>query len=260
MRSVLIVSIALITAASAARAADTGPVVTPGPLDAPPAFPPVYTSLPNPTPGPIKAAPAYVRTTIYDWTGFYVGINGGGVVGSADWTSVPGATSGSSSMSSGLVGATVGYNLQTGEPWVLGVELDLDWSDLRARAATTTCAPDCQLTASWLDTTRLRFGWVFDGFVPGGILPYVTGGMALGLLNAASAGAPFGNQPQANFGWTAGAGVEFVITGALRAKFEYLYVDLDNLNCTVACGGGPVSFHPVANVFRAGLNYRLWMN
>ena len=259
MKSVVsLASVALIASASAAFAADAGPTVTPGPLDAPPAFPQVYTA-PGPAAGPVKAPLAYGKTSIYDWTGFYLGINGGGGFGSADWSAAPG--SGRANMSGGLFGGTVGYNLQTGEPWVLGVELDLDWSDFRATTpATATCPPGCELKGPWLDTNRLRFGWAFDGIVPGGILPYVTGGVALGLFNADIVGAPFGTREQANLGWTAGAGVEFVITGAWRAKVEYLYVDLDNVNCGSACPLGPVSFHPIANVIRAGLNYRLWMN
>ena len=258
MKSVVsLAGVALIASASAAFAADAGPTVTPGPLDAPPAFPQVYTA-PGPAAGPLKAPAAYGKTTIYDWTGFYLGINGGGGFGSAKW-SLPVGISGRSDVSSGVVGGTVGYNLQTGEPWVLGVELDLDWSDFGASVPPAFC-PGCQLKAPWLDTNRLRFGWAFDGLVPGGILPYVTGGVALGMLKADIIGAPFGTQDQANLGWTAGAGVEFVISGAWRAKVEYLFVDLGNIHCGSACPITPVSFNPTENIIRAGLNYRLWMN
>jgi outer membrane immunogenic protein len=257
---VCLASLALIASASAAFAAATGPTVTPGPLDAPPAFPQVYTAPGPAAAGPLKAPPAYSKTTIYDWTGFYLGINGGGAFGNADWSSVPDATGGRFGITSGLVGGTVGYNLQTGEPWVLGVEVDLDWLDFHGTALAPSCLTGCQLNEPWLDTNRLRFGWAFDGIVPGGILPYVTGGVALGLLNADIVGAPFGTREQANLGWTAGAGVELVITGALRAKVEYLYVDFESVHCGVACNGGLVSFNPTANVIRAGLNYRLWMN
>lgn len=261
MKSVVsLASLALIASACAAFAADPGATVTPGPLDAPPAFPQVYTAPGAAAAGPLKAPPAYGKTTIYDWTGFYVGVNGGGGFGSVGWSSVPDATSGRFDITSGLVGGTVGYNLQTGEPWVLGVELDLDWSDFHGTALTPSCLAGCQLKAPWLDTNRLRFGWAFDGIVPGGILPYVTGGVAFGMLKADIAGTPFGTQEQADLGWTAGAGVEFVITGALRAKVEYLYVDLGDIHCGTACAASPVSFSPTANVIRAGLNYRLWMN
>jgi opacity protein-like surface antigen len=100
---------------------------------------------------------------------------------------------------------------------------------------------------------RLRFGYAFDT-----ILPYITGGVAIANFNADIVGAPFGTATATNLGWTAGAGIEFAITNALRAKVEYLHADLNGFSCNVACGGGPVSFNVNANVIRAGLNYRLW--
>jgi opacity protein-like surface antigen len=179
---------------SVAPAAAAEAVVNPGPFDAPPAFPQVYSGPPVAPGEPLKAPPAYATTKIYDWTGFYIGVNGGGALGNADWSSVPDLTSGTLDVSGGLVGGTVGYNLQTGEPWVLGIELDVDWSRLRGTASPTSCAPGCQLNVSWLDTARVRFGWTFDGFVPGGILPYVTAGVALSDLRASIIGTPFGRK------------------------------------------------------------------
>src|SRR5207244_12010186 len=52
----------------------------------------------------------------YMWTGAYVGLNAGISFAHVDWSSsVAGdALSGSSSSSSGVIGATIGYNLQVG--------------------------------------------------------------------------------------------------------------------------------------------------
>jgi outer membrane immunogenic protein len=67
-------------------------------------------------------------------------------------------------------------------------------------------------------------------------------------------------------GWTVGVGLEYGFTEALRAKVEYLYVDLNGFSCNTGCSGspvvpgGPVSFTMHDNVIRAGLNYRLWIN
>lgn len=210
--------------------------------------PAMAADLPTPYKAPLYSAP-------FNWTGFYVGINGGGAFGNAAWTSVPDVTSGRSNVSGGLVGGTAGYNLQTGEPYVFGVEADLDWSSIRGTVPPASCAPGCDVTNPWLATVRLRFGYAFDG-----IMPYVTGGAAIARLNADIVGAPFGTEGANNLGWTAGAGVEFAITGALRAKVEYLYVDLNGFSCNIACGGGPISFNVNASIIRAGLNYRLWMN
>ena len=60
-------------------------------------------------------------------------------------------------------------------------------------------------------------------------MPYVTGGFAWGHshinLNDA-AGAVVSSPGQTQFGWTAGAGVEFAISGNWSAKAEYDYIDL----------------------------------
>ena len=52
-------------------------------------------------------APPYIAPP-YNWTGFYVGINGGGGFGRSDF-SAPFPT-GSFNTSGGLVGGTLGYN------------------------------------------------------------------------------------------------------------------------------------------------------
>ncbi len=257
MKTVVMAGIAFIASAGAALAADAQPVISPGPFDAPPAFPAGQTRWePTVNPGPFDPPPAYPARRLYDWTGFYIGINGGGAFGTTDWTSVPNVTTDRSSVSGGLIGGTAGYNLQTGNPFVVGVEADYDWADIKGTTPATSCAPGCELKVPWLATARLRFGYAFFD----GILPYVTGGVAISDLNADIVGAPLGTDHARNLGWTAGGGAEFVLSDALRAKVEYLYVDLNGFSCNVACGGGPVSFNLKTSIIRAGLNYRLWMN
>ena len=46
---------------------------------------------------------------LYTWTGFYLGVNGGGGIGNSKWD-----TTNSFNISGGLFGATVGYNYQYG--------------------------------------------------------------------------------------------------------------------------------------------------
>jgi outer membrane immunogenic protein len=250
MKPVLMASIALIVS-TAAFAADTGPVVTPGPFNAPPAYPRVVT------PGPFDAPPAFTHSKLYDWTGFYAGINGGGTFNDVRWFSGPDGFGGTTSVTSGLIGGTVGYNLQAQDPLVLGFEIDADWSGIKGTITAPTCVAGCELDVPWLGTARLRVGYAFDQ-----ILPYVTGGVALGDLRADIVGAPFGTETGRNLGWTAGAGIEFVLSGPLRAKIEYLHFDLNGFTCGTSCSAvaGPVEFNFSSNVVRAGLNYRLWMN
>jgi outer membrane immunogenic protein len=258
MKTVLIAAIVLITSAGAAVAADAEPVVPPGPFSPPPAFPaprPVQDATVRPGPFDAPSAYTYMTSTLYNWTGFYVGVNGGGAFGSTPWGSIPDGTTGTASNSGGLVGGTLGYNLQAGDRVVIGIEGDMDWSGISATVPPASCAPNCELKIPWLATARLRFGYSF-----GGLVPYATGGIAIGRLDADIVGAPLGTQGTTNLGWTVGGGVEFVITGGWRGKVEYSYVDLNGFSCFTACGGGPISMNFRTNVFRAGVNYRLWMD
>jgi hypothetical protein len=72
---------------------------------------------------------------------------------------------------SGLIGATIGYNLQTGYPIVLGVEADLGWSGLSRTVAVADCNPGCNIQNPWIMTARLRGGYAFNT-----IFPYLTAG------------------------------------------------------------------------------------
>jgi outer membrane immunogenic protein len=199
----------------------------------------------TPAPRYYPKAPAYIPAPVYNWTGFYIGINGGGAFGGSSWNST-----GNRDISGGLVGGTVGYNYQIGHA-VIGVEGDIDWADISG-STTNGCPLGCKTSDTWLSTARGRIGYAADRF-----MPYVTGGAAFGDIRASTPG--FATATTTNAGWTIGGGLEGAIAGNWTAKAEYLYVDLGNFNCGLNCGAGVtnnVSFH--ANVLRAGLNYRFW--
>jgi outer membrane immunogenic protein len=200
---------------------------------------------PSPAPAPYYKAPAYIPE--YNWSGFYLGINGGGAWGKSTWT-----TPGSISTSGGLVGGTIGYNYQMNQV-VLGVEGDIDWADINGTVTNAaTCPPGCKTTDSWLGTVRGRLGYAADRF-----MPYITGGLAVGNIEPSAPG--FSGANTTNAGWTIGGGIEFAIAGHWTAKAEYLYVDLGSINCST-CGpvAGAVTQNVTytANVFRGGINYR----
>ena len=197
---------------------------------------------PRPAPAPYYKAP--VAMQVYNWTGFYIGINGGGGFGRSDWDSI-----GSSfDVSGGLVGGTVGYNYQFGQA-VVGVEGDIDWADING-TTNTACPFGCKTSDHWLSTVRGRLGYAADRF-----MPFVTGGAAFGDIRASTPG--FAGASNTEAGWTVGAGLEFAIAGNWTAKAEYLYVDLGKFNCGISCGAlatDNVSF--TTNIVRAGVNYR----
>ena len=79
----------------------------------------------------VKAPPVPPMVAIYDWTGFYLGVNGGYGWGQQDPLAVLSNRFDRSSfnMSGGVFGGTVGAQIQKGHV-VLGVEADIDWANI----------------------------------------------------------------------------------------------------------------------------------
>jgi outer membrane immunogenic protein len=189
-------------------------------------------------PMPVKA-PAYAAP-YYNWTGFYIGINGGYGFGNSRWSAV----GNSFDTNGGLVGGTLGYNWQVGQA-VLGLEGDGDWANIKG--STSSSFGTIQTQSNWLSTVRGRLGYAGDRW-----MPYATAGAAFGDIKASLPG--FTGTDTTRAGWTAGAGVEFAISGPWTAKLEYLYVDLGNANTNVPVSPDNVSLKE--NIVRAGVNYR----
>jgi len=193
---------------------------------------------------PTKAPPMMYQP--YNWSGWYLGINGGYGWGNSNWVSPPPLVStGNFDVDGGMVGGTLGVNWQSGA-WVFGLEGDIDWSDIKGSAACG--ALNCETSNNWFGTFRGRVGYAFDRF-----LPYFTGGLAVGNVEAGGLG--LGTESDTRAGWTVGAGVEWAVNGPWTAKVEYLYADLGKTGCNIACGG-PTDVKFDANIVRAGINYR----
>src|SRR5450759_4060185 len=77
-------------------------------------------------------APLLAPTPVYNWTGIYVGINGGYGWGSQDPLNIiTNRFDGNSlGISGGVFGGTVGAQIQSGHV-VIGFETDLDWANMR---------------------------------------------------------------------------------------------------------------------------------
>jgi len=191
--------------------------------------------------------PVTVVAPPYNWTGFYVGINGGGGFGHSDINN--GFGSSGLDVSGGLVGGTLGYNYQTG-PWVFGIEGDGGWSGIQGSTNGVACPTgSCSVNNNWLATVRGRVGYAYDRF-----LPYITGGAAFGDIDMTPAGLT-GNS-DTKVGWTVGGGIEAALSGPWTAKLEYLYVDLGDASCSAANCGVATTTSFNANIVRAGINYR----
>jgi outer membrane immunogenic protein len=197
------------------------------------------------------------------WTGWYAGVNVGGGWGrtnhtgteTPDATNFDLTTTGNFNTSGWVAGATAGYNFQIRQ-WLIGAETDLDWSNIRgtfnANPASGPLSASTQL--NWLDTARIRVGWIWSR-----ALFYGTAGAAFGGVTASASS--LGNadptddfnraDTQVRFGWTAGGGVEYAFTDNLSAKVEYLFV---NLGTQTQIDNDSVKFS--TNMVRGGVNVR----
>ena len=192
---------------------------------------------------PLYKAPPPALTQAYNWSGFYFGANGGAGWGHSYWS----ANATGFGLAGGQAGGTVGYNQQLGKV-VFGIEGDIDWSGLDGNGTSTGCPGGCSTSDSWLSTVRGRIGYSFDR-----VMPYVTGGLAVGDIRAAAPG--FAGGDSTNAGWTLGGGLEVALPGNWSAKAEYLRVDLGRFNCTGCSALPPDNVSMQQNVFRAGVNY-----
>jgi outer membrane immunogenic protein len=208
------------------------------------------------------------RVPVYSWTGCYVGIAGGGNWGNSqvfyEFPPSPAfglAETNNISLSGGLFGGTTGCSYQI-DPWVLGFENDISWTNKSGTAG--TIPPFNPLTTfktdeTWLDTLRARFGYAWDRWFFYGT---AGGGFAGEGFTACGPIAGCGSQSKSAIGWTAGVGVEYTFWSVLSVKLEYLHVDLGRQSFSNMPGAVPGTFfvpHDVTltdEIFRVGLNYK----
>jgi outer membrane immunogenic protein len=184
-----------------------------------------------------KAPPAPV-VAIYDWTGFYIGVNGGGgsarkcwdLVGDSD-ADLPGAE-GCHNATGGTAGGQIGYRWQTAN-WVWGIEGQGNWADFRGSNVSNLFAPD--FNRSRVDAFGLITGQI--GYAWNNTLFYVKGGGAVtgdkydafsgtsGLIIAAA--------NETRWGGTVGAGLEFGFAPNWSVGVEYDHLFMGSRNVTL---------------------------
>lgn len=235
-------------------------------------------------------ATAPIIAPVYNWTGWYAGINGGyswqdssvgfspGNAATANFFDniLPaGATPRSVGVDpkGGLFGGQIGYNWQTGV-WVLGLEADLDWADIKSSGA----ALGPVFVRRGLDSYTAMATQKIDAFgtlrARVGITPtdrvllFATGGLAYGhtkldtnYSDVACELCAAGSSSAWKTGWTAGAGVEWAFQNNWTLRGEYLYYDLgsvDHVLTDPTAPGAAVNAHAEyhGNIVRAALNYK----
>lgn len=216
---------------------------------------------------PYAKAPPYVAP-ILTWTGFYVGGQGGGGWGRSNeiYFNAPNTAAfvGTQTYdtSGGFAGGVVGYNWQSGA-FVVGLEGDYHWADISGHSAVINVGPP-NLGDTYY--TKLRsFGDIKGrlGYAAGPALFFVSGGAAVGDIqhryDAALNGGAANNfvTNDTRWGYTVGAGLEYMFAPNWSAKVEYNYIDLGKSTIryspTIATlrSEWDDTFHTV----KAGINY-----
>ncbi|MBR0839586.1 porin family protein [Bradyrhizobium liaoningense] len=179
---------------------------------------------------PYTKAPAMVAA-IYDWSGFYIGINGGGGFAHSTWDVVGGAREGSHDATGGTVGGQIGYRWQSGQ-WVFGVEGQGNWADFTGDNLSAVFATR---NRSKIDAFGLITGQV--GYAWNNVLIYVKGGAA--VVDAKYevqnlAGGVLASNTQTRWGGTVGAGLEYGFAQNWSVGVEYNHIFLSDKDVTFA--------------------------
>jgi outer membrane immunogenic protein len=187
---------------------------------------------------------------LYNWTGFYVGLYGGGGWGRHDRSNTNGFNN-SYNSSGGLIGGLVGYNWQFNNPLVVGLEGDLAWASIKGDDGGVGGTLD-QSTYRWLGSVRGRLGYAANNW-----LFFGTGGWAFANIrhfNDGGAGDSFNNTRS---GWTLGGGVEYAFLPNWTVRADYRYFDFGSYSRSAPANlVVPYSVSNKLQTVTAGLSYK----
>jgi outer membrane immunogenic protein len=186
------------------------------------------------TPGMATAIAPSPPAAGFNWTGVYVGAQGGYAAGRKNFIDLDPV--GQFNVDGWIAGATVGANAQAGV-FVPGVELEWMWTGVKGTGASTltilgglaTATTELSSKIEWLAMASARMGFVAaDRW-----LVYGKGGVAFAQEKHTQFQAtvsPLGNVTVAtngegwHTGYVVGAGVEYALLGGWSAKFEYDFI------------------------------------
>lgn len=199
---------------------------------------------------PVKA-PVIAQPAPFNWTGFYIGIHGGGAWLKHKQTTFEGngaCNNGGGAVASdctledfgAMIGALAGYNFQSGRI-VYGLEIDGSWLGVKRTEQYVNVQVIDPLTVhtkvNWLATVRGRLGITMSP-----TLIYVTGGAAFGGVKSGwfdGGTPPVGlSVDKTKAGWVAGGGIEHAFASNWTARVEALYHDLGKVSAGPVSGGG----------------------
>jgi len=226
------------------------------------ATPSVAADLPART---YSKAPAVIAAA-YDWSGFYIGINGGGGFSHKCWdltnngvAVVPLTPEGCHDASGATVGGQIGYRWQSAS-WVFGVEAQGNWADFRGDNISlvfTTSRNQSRIDAFGLFTGQVGYAW-------NNALFYVKGGAAVTADKYRIFDVPTGiltdTANETRWGGVIGVGFEYGIAPNLSVAFEYDHMFMGSRNVSFTTFGGVFDgsdhIRQDVDLFTARFNYK----
>lgn len=214
-------------------------------------------------PEPTYKAPVVPVAPVYNWTGIYLGLNGGYGFGTATPMSLYSDTFSAFDYNANgwLGGVTAGAQIQNAHT-VLGLEADIDWAHITGSSSGTISFNGAPIgtatlssTVSSVSTARARVGYALDNwllFITGGLAitnesSSLTGPVGFACGTGAANNPPCSSPSDLHLGLAAGAGFEYGITPNLSAKGEWIWVGAGAANTLKE------------NMLRAGINWRFGM-
>ncbi len=189
-----------------------------------------------------KAAPVYIPPApVFTWTGFYLGVYGGGVFGTSNVTGPVGPFASNAynqSPNGGALGGLVGYNFQFNPNWVIGLEGEGGWQGVTATntlvSATSNSAFTQTAETSYSARIRGRLGYALGAralfFVAGGV-SFTDVNLKLNTLTIVDGPYSIRNNL---VGWNIGGGVDYAFTPNWIGRVEYIYDNYGSQNYAFA--------------------------
>jgi outer membrane immunogenic protein len=209
----------------------------------------------------IAARPVYtkapVAAPVYNWAGFYIGLNAGGGSSRNCWDNIPvfgfpigplvavgfPVNEGCHDATGGLAGGQIGYRWQVTN-WVFGLEAQGDWANFKGSntslfgaAFGVPYADQTKINAIGLLTGQVGYAW-------NNVLWYAKGGaavahakyngVAIGTIGITPAGAAFDQGAETRWGGAAGTGIEigFAPNWSVAFEYDHLFMGSNTVNLT----------------------------
>ncbi|MHC4045802.1 outer membrane protein [Bradyrhizobium sp. 23AC] len=183
---------------------------------------------------PYTKAPPAAIAAVYDWSGFYIGVNGGGGSADTSWNLVGFGAEGSHNSTGGTVGGQVGYRWQSGQ-FVFGLEGQGNWADFSGDniSGITGFRNRTRVDSFGLITGQVGYAW-------NNVLLYAKGGAAVVSnkydVYSTVTGANLDRADETRWGATVGAGLEYGFAPNWTVGVEYNHIFLGDHDITFASG------------------------